>query len=371
MAVFRNMNPVFAFILIIILCSALKAVAADGAISFDAGLFPKIDDVLKRKIIPKPVVIEVNEGLPEDLHFTIPIPSREWKTLPREAMESGGERLAGFVHPSGPKFGLIQIVKCLLDYEVSTNDWFLWTCEKAGMNILGFKSRPTSYGSLFEAFAVTKLPEGSVDQPIVMRAAIIRSGVNLLLVKCTASAKAYLRLIRQFAVATNLFSLKNPSIPVPFGQWSRRTLSAISYSAPAFEPEKVEHESPEIEEEVFKLNRRGILYVRVINPVRVNAETRFKSIVESLTNYYGYKFDNDSRVAYSGSHFNGADLEYFKIHGTRLDDGQKVDLFAVTLESGQKAVLSFLLCDDRTVDPLVWLINKGTFEAVSRSLTFN
>jgi hypothetical protein len=341
-------------------------------------LFPNRSTLQGHTFDPAPVLIKVNEGELKNIPFNIPIPGKEWQRTPQEKFAGGTQILAGFIHPQGPDQGMIQVMAYRPPYELGPGDWLLYTLEQGGMKVITSSGEGIDgAGPFFEALAVSELPEGSPQMPMMMRAAVFRHGDTFVMVRCMASSESYLNLSYYFGVTVHRFEFQNVKLPVLIGQWEKHCIADYCFTAPrsGFSPiasnqkAVVEHSLPLDLEGV----RTGLLNIKVVqSPLaeQTPAQTRINNILYNMVEKSGMSFDKDL-VALKGEHENLGGAAYYARNRGIGADKTAIEFFALSWEGDGPAVLVYMLTDAREKNPVAWMANKRTFEIISQSLSRN
>jgi hypothetical protein len=339
-------------------------------------MFPSRATLQKHIFDPAPVLIKVDEGAAKKIAFNIPIPSKEWQRMPVEEFTSGAKTLAGFIHPNGPDQGMIQVMAYLPPYEMGPSDWLLYTLEQENMKVITSAGDGIDEpGPFFEVLAVSQLPEGSLLEPIMMRAAVFRYGETFLLVRCMASSKSYLELADYFGVTIHRFEFQNILLPVLIGQWERQCIDDYCFTGPESGFTPVSADRPAIVEHSLPLYlegfRTGLLNIKVVRrplAAETPAQTRINNMLYSMVEKSGMSFDKDL-VALKGEHKNLGGTAYYARNQGLGADKTAIEFFALSWEGDGSAVLIYMLTDAREKNPVAWMVNKRTFEIISQSVS--
>lgn len=339
-------------------------------------MFPSRATLQKHIFDPAPVLIKVDEGAANKIAFNIPIPSKEWQRMPMEEFASGARTLAGFIHPEGPDQGMVQVMAYRPPYEMGPSDWLLYTLEQENMKVITTAGEGIEGpGPFFEALAVSELPEGSSQEPIMMRAAVFRYGDTFVLVRCMASPKSYLEMADYFGVTIHRFEFQNILLPVLIGQWERQCIDAYCFNGPESGFVPVASDRKAIVEQELPLYlegiRTGLLNIKVVRrplAAETPAQTRINNILYDMVEKSGMSFDKDL-VALKGEHKNLGGTAYYARNQGLGADKAAIDFFALSWEGEGSAVLIFMLTEAREKNPVAWMVNKRTFEIISQSFS--
>ncbi len=339
-------------------------------------MFPSPEALRGHTFDPVPVKIKVNGGGTGNISFEIPIPGKNWQRMPVKEFSFDSKVLAGFIHPEGPDHGMIQVMEYKPPYEMAPNDWLLFILEQGFMKALatsGDGSEGT--GPYFEALAISDMPKGSSEEPMMMRAAVFRNGESFLLVRAMASTESFLHQAYYFGLAIHGFNIHDVQTVSLIGDWSRQCIGSYCYTGPVPGPEAVESGRKEIQIRYLPLSLEGIQTGRLnINVVHsplaedTSAEERIANLLLSMTERSGMSFQEEW-AALKGEHQNlGGDAYYARNEG-HGPDNSAISFFALSWEGDGEAVLVYMLSDARQNNPIAWMVNKRTFEVITQSLS--
>jgi hypothetical protein len=337
-------------------------------------MFPDRTILQQYTFDPVPVLIKVDRNVSDKNAFHIPIPSKEWQRIPEKELESGTKILAGFIHPKGPDQGMIQVMQYHPPYEMGPSDWLLFTLEKENMKVITSAGEGGEEpGPYFEALAVSSLPKGSSEEPVMMRAAVFRHGDTFVLVRCMASSKAYLEQAYYFGMAIHRFEFLNPQSPITLGKWKNQCIGNYCFTGPESEYAASDREA------IWELSlpltleksRTGVLYINVFSgPLaeKTSAKARVNRVINRMVDKGGMSF-NEEMVALKGEHKNLGGTSYYARNKGVGSDKTAIEFFALSWEGEGSAVLIYMLTDAREKNPVAWMVNKRTFEIISQSIS--
>ncbi len=199
-----------------------------------AAWFPGPAELAAGAPSPAPVTVAGGPPLPAKLRFSLPLPGADWLRLgdvarpagPGEGEGAGGVftlRLAGFCAPDGPDQGRVEVFAHLLRREVNPAEWLVALLTRAGHVVLATRQTGSAAGPRFEALAALapRAERGGPPVPLLVRAAVLRSGDTLWVVRCLARQPAFARLARGFAAVTLGFRPEDAREDFLAGAWVR------------------------------------------------------------------------------------------------------------------------------------------------------
>ncbi len=214
-----------------------------------AAWFPGPAELAAGAPSPAPVTVAGGPPLPAKLRFSLPLPGADWLRLgdvarpagPGEGEGAGGVftlRLAGFCAPDGPDQGRVEVFAHLLRREVNPAEWLVALLTRAGHVVLATRQTGSAAGPRFEALAALapRAERGGPPVPLLVRAAVLRSGDTLWVVRCLARQPAS-PASRGFAAVTLGFRPEDAREDFLAGAWVRHCLPAgLCYLGPAATP---------------------------------------------------------------------------------------------------------------------------------------
>ena len=214
------------------------------------------------------VLVQVAEPLPPELRFALPVPGREWKRLQGLPKPEGAQLLASITAPKGPSFGLVKVYSLVPDQEVNPLDFLRYFLALNEVKLLQSRLSLTGGGLTAEALGLIPASQGSPGEPVVMRAAVYRSGNHFFVVRCTASQSQFLPLSQAFAVVTGFFAPQTLKPDALIGNWQKYCIAdQFCYTGPRQGWSRVPLEKGQIED-VFVLSqgetKTGFLHVKTV-----------------------------------------------------------------------------------------------------------
>jgi hypothetical protein len=339
-------------------------------------MFPTPEVLRGHNFDPIPVKIKVNDSMVGKISFDIPIPGKDWQRIPAREFSSDSKVLAGFIHPEGPDHGMIQVMEYKPPYEMAPNDWLLFTLEQGFMKVITTAGEGLEgSGPYFEALAISALPDGSSDEPMMMRAAVFRNGNTFFFVRAMASTESFLRQAYYFGSAIHGFKIHDIKPVSLVGEWSKQCIASYCFTGPVPGPEAVESGREEIKIHYLPLSleggQTGRLNINVIqSPLAkdTSAEERINNLLLNMTERSGMSFQ-DEWATLRGEHQNLGGNTYYARNEGLGSDSSAISFFALSWEGEREAVLVYMLTDARQSNPVAWMKNKRTFEIITQSLT--
>jgi hypothetical protein len=335
--------------------------------------FPKVADLPSKQVSPPMVLIQVGEPLPPVLRFAIPLPESNWKRVKELPEQEGTQVLASITAPGGLAFGLVEVHTLVPPQEVNQLDFLHYLMKLNETTPIRARITFASGGLTSEALGIIPAPQGSSDEPIVMRAAVYRSGKRFFLVRCQAAKSHFLSLSQAFAVVTGFFSPQVLTAPALIGNWRTYCLAnQICYTGPDEGWNRLSSAKDQFED-AFALStgevNTGFLHLKAIQAPLSQATSpldRIDVLTESLASQ-GLKVVQ-KEPAFTFDH---ANLEA-KFHGQTIhckdSNDQPVDLMVASGLTPKGAVVVWVITVSKELDPWAWMANKRAFEVVFDSL---
>jgi hypothetical protein len=335
--------------------------------------FPKVSDLHAKEVTSPMVLIQVGEPLPQDLRFAIPLPDGNWKKVKELPKLEGAEALACITAPQGPAQGLIEVYTMVPPQEVGSLDFLYYFMTLNGIELLKSRKTFTSGGQTAEALGIIPAPKGSSDAPIVMRAAVYRSGKRFFVVRCQAGKSEFQPLSRTFAAVIGFFSPQTLTAPALIGNWRTYCLSNLfCYTGPDQGWKSLPSTKGQFEDAFVLLsdkNDSGVLHVKAVEaPVgqATSPPDRIQVLAESLAGL-GIKVVRKEPI-HTFDHANLAAKFHGQLIHCKDNNDQPVDLMAVSGLTPRGAVLVWMITVTKDRDPWAWMANKRAFEVVCDNL---
>lgn len=335
--------------------------------------FPKVGDLPGGEARPPMLLIQVGEPLPPDLRFALPLPDGNWKRIKELPQPGEAQLLASITAPQGPADGLVEVYTLVPAREVDPLDFLYYFLRLNEINILATRLSMTSGGLTAEALGIIPALQGSTDEPIVMRAAVYRSGKRFFLVRCQAAKSQFLPLSQAFAVVTGFFSPQIPTAPALTGNWRAYCLAnQICYTGPDEGWNKLSSAKNQFED-AFMLSsgelNTGFLHVKAIQAPLSQATRpldRIDVLIESLASQGLKVIQKEPAFTFDHANFEA------KFHGQTIhckdSKDQPLDLMVASGLTPKGAVVVWVITVSKEVDPWAWMANKRAFEVVCDNL---
>ena len=139
---------------------------------------------------------------------------------------------------------------------MNPKDWLVSVMLASGLKVMFIGGQGIMPGPLAEVLAVTPMEKGAQGQPLLIRAAVFRTGKRFILVRCSADSAKFLDLAYYFGATTNLFKLINPKPEALVGKWTARCLIKICYTAPDLAMKQSKNPGPQ-KTQSFALAHQG------------------------------------------------------------------------------------------------------------------
>ena len=228
-------------------------------------------------------------------------------------------------------------------------------------------------GLTSEALGIIPAPQGSTDEPIVMRAAVYRSGKRFFVVRCQAAKSQFLPLSQAFAVVTGFFSPQILTAPALIGNWLDYCLGEqFCYSGPDHGWNRLSSAENQFED-AFTLSsgelNTGFLHVKAIQAPLSQATSpldRIEMLTESLASQGLKVIQKEPAFTFDHANFEA------KFHGQTIQckdsKDQPVDLMVASGLTPKGAVVVWVITVSKELDPWAWMANKRAFEVVCDNL---
>ncbi|MFH1059573.1 MAG: hypothetical protein V1797_12960 [Pseudomonadota bacterium] len=360
-------------LLLLAACLAMTpglAQAAAPAPADWAKLFPASAQLDTKALAPALRQLTLGEPLPPPMRLRLLVPVAGWQKLPQQEVEPGTQRLAALIWPQAQGPIKVEVFAHRLAAEVDAADWLLALLVRGGATVLGTRQDLGLGGAVFEALAMlpARADEGETR---LLRAAVLRRGQQLFMVRCLAPYRQFAELAQLFAACTLSLEPQAPQGEELIGQWPQTCLTGgLCLTGPGQPSRREGAAGAGAGLAVWDLIQEGVTTGRMqvrFDPAQPGGlpAARIQALREDLAAQ-----GLDLNWSLGSIRFDHTQLPGTAclVRGKGWHQGQDAELWALLWGDGQRTLKLWLVSVGQTTNLPAWMQNKRAFELALRSL---